>query len=401
MKRVAGVIALALLLVISVVAAIWISRDDEPVRDAVVEPLTPTPTATPTATPGIEMTPTVTPTGAPVPSPTPVDVAEPRTGLRVDGPDIVDENGDVVRLRGVNRSGTEYACIQELGFHATDFPSDENTVQAIGSWGANAVRVPLNEHCWLDRNGAPAEYSGHHYQEEIDNWVSLLTDAGLYVILELHWTGAGSTQALGQQPMPNRDHSVDFWRRVAERFANHPQVIYDLFNEPYPDNNQDTAEAWRCLRDGGQCAGLDYDAAGMQELLDAIREAGADNLVLVGGVQHSNSLTQWLEYQPTDPVQNVAAKWHTYDFNWHVTAASWEETVRPVASLVPLIATEVGGPPDYVDEVVSWLEGINASYLFWSWNIFKTEHDLIADQSGTPTEPYGELVRQHLRSRLD
>jgi hypothetical protein len=35
----------------------------------------------------------------------------PHYGLRAHGSQIVDEHGNVIRLRGVNRSGTEFACI--------------------------------------------------------------------------------------------------------------------------------------------------------------------------------------------------------------------------------------------------------------------------------------------------
>ena len=75
------------------------------------------------------------------------------TGLHVVGQQLLDGANHPVILRGVNRSGSEYACIQGWGFF--DGPSDLASVQAIAAWGANAVRIPLNEGCWLNINGAP------------------------------------------------------------------------------------------------------------------------------------------------------------------------------------------------------------------------------------------------------
>ncbi|HEY8598128.1 MAG TPA: hypothetical protein VIL85_06835, partial [Thermomicrobiales bacterium] len=63
------------------------------------------------------------------------------TGLRVEGAQLIDAAGQPVRLLGVNRAGTEYACIQGWGLF--DGPHDAASVAAIRSWGSNAVRVPL------------------------------------------------------------------------------------------------------------------------------------------------------------------------------------------------------------------------------------------------------------------
>jgi aryl-phospho-beta-D-glucosidase BglC (GH1 family) len=91
-------------------------------------------------------------------------------------------------------------------------------------------------------------------------------------MLDLHWTHHGTTPATGQQEMPNREHSIPFWTSVSNYFKNQPNVIFDVFNEPYPDRATSSAtEAWKCYRDGGSCPGLSYSAAGMQDIINAIR----------------------------------------------------------------------------------------------------------------------------------
>ena len=70
--------------------------------------------------------------------------------LKVQGNQLVDIRStppEPIQLHGVDRSGTEYACIQGWGIF--DGPSDTASVLAIASWNENAVRVPLNEDCWL------------------------------------------------------------------------------------------------------------------------------------------------------------------------------------------------------------------------------------------------------------
>jgi len=116
-------------------------------------------------------------------------------GLHVDGNQIKDENGDVVQLRGVDHSGTEFACIQGNGIF--DGPHDLTSVLAMKTWNVNIVRLPLNEDCWLQINGVKPQYSGIIYQSAIMDYVDLLNENGIAVILDLldcprfqsrHWT---------------------------------------------------------------------------------------------------------------------------------------------------------------------------------------------------------------------
>src|SRR2546423_4475446 len=136
----------------------------------------------------------------------------PAPAVRVQGNRLVDTAGRPVRLRGVNRSGAEYACAQGRGIF--DGPSDSASVHAIASWRANVVRLPLNETCWLGINGVAAAYAGANYQRAIADYVGTLNRAGLGVILDLHWTPADTARAPGQAPMPHPDHPPAIWRQV-------------------------------------------------------------------------------------------------------------------------------------------------------------------------------------------
>ncbi len=320
------------------------------------------------------------------------------SGLHVQGNQLVDGTGQVVRLLGVDRSGTEYACIQGWGIF--DGPSDATSVQNIASWHTNAVRVPLNEDCWLGINGVPPQYGGVNYQNAIANYVSLLNQYGLVAILDLHWAAPGSTPATSQLPMPDADHAPTFWRQVAAAYKANSSVIFDLFNEPYPDSNRDTTAAWHCWRYGGTCRGLSYKAAGMQSLVNAVRRAGSTNVVMLGGVQYSGTLSHWLQYKPTDPAGEMAASWHTYNFSVCNNQTCWDGTVAPVAQQVPLITGEIGEndcADGYIDPLMAWLDGHGISYLAWTWDTWPCTSGptLITSYDGTATN-YGLGYQDHL-----
>ena len=324
---------------------------------------------------------------------TPVGTNTPAPALRVQGNQLVDSLGRTVRLRGVNRSGTEYACAQGWGMF--DGPSDSASVHAIASWKANVVRVPLNETCWLGINGVATAFTGDTYRKAIADFVARLNGAGLFVILELHWSAAGAAKALGQAPMPNRDHSVEFWRQVATAYKGNTRVIFDLFNEPYPDNNADTPEAWRCWRDGSTCAGMTYQAAGMQELVDAVRGSGATNVIMLGGVQYASGLSHWLANKPVDPLNNLAASWHIYNFSWCTTPACWDANAAPVAQQVPLVLGELGQDDHnsaFVNSLMDWMDAHQGSYLAWVWDVWGSALDLITSYDGTASA-YGQAFR--------
>src|SRR5256886_14731114 len=80
----------------------------------------------------------------------------PAPAVRVQGNRLVDTAGRPVRLRGVNRSGAEYACAQGWGIF--DGPSDSASVQAIASWRPNVVRLPPNQTVWPRAHGVPGAY---------------------------------------------------------------------------------------------------------------------------------------------------------------------------------------------------------------------------------------------------
>ena len=312
----------------------------------------------------------------PPPDPGPPDW--PR-GLHVVGDHIEDGNQTTVVLHGVNRSGSEYKCVQ-AGSVIFDGPATDDSVQAITTWpNVNTVRVPLNESCWLGINGALPQVSGENYKTAIKNYVLRLHKYNLIPILELHWVGPGATLATRQQPMPDADHAAAFWADVAATFVDDDGVILEPYNEPFPDGNRDEDAAWACWRDGctanqsvpqGQTA-TTYQAAGMQAMVDAIRGAGSTHIILLGGIQYSNALTQWLAYKPTDPLNQLGAAWHLYNFNACVSATCWDAAPAAVAAAVPLVATEIGENDCmgvFISPLMQWLDDHGAGYLAWSWN---------------------------------
>jgi endoglucanase len=312
-------------------------------------------------------------------------------GARVDGNQLADAQGRPLRLLGVVRSGTEYACIQGWGIF--DGPTAKWAVEAMRSWAINAVRLPLNEDCWLGINGAPPRYSGARYRAAIRAYEARLKKAGLYVVLDLHWNAPGTAKATGQQPMADLDHAPLFWKSVARAFRRDPKIIFDLYNEP---NGVD----WRCWRDGCMLP-QGWRTAGMQNLVDAVRSTGALQPIILSGLDFAGNLSSWLKYRPKDPADQLAAGFHVFDFTACRSRECWNNTVAPVARQVPVITTEVGQSDcssGFLDEFLSWADAARVSYLGWSWNTSGCGAPaLIQSWDGQPTQS-GSRFRAHLQS---
>jgi endoglucanase len=336
-------------------------------------------------------------------SPAALAEAEPTvSGLHVVGNQIQNGAGERVRLIGVNRSSAEYECSSNDGIF--DGPADQSEVTAMQSWHIKAVRVVLNEDCWLGINGVSPVYSGIQYQNTVAAYVNLLTGNNIAVIINLHFNAPGSQLATGQQAMADVDHSPAFWLSVAARFKNNSSVLFEPYNEPHPDGGNSSSEGWRCWRDGGACTGVPFTAAGMQQLVTVIRATGATNIIILTGQNWGSQLDQWLQYKPNDPINQLAAGWHSYGDGLDCQdEACWNSTLKTVLQQVPIVATEIGEfdcGHAYIDQVMAFLDQYGQGYLAWSWGPFSCAQDpaLLSDWSGTPTQTYGQGLKDHLTS---
>jgi len=320
-------------------------------------------------------------------------------------------DGKTTRLLGVDHSGSEYACISSGGYAIFEGPDPDTMATAIVGWGhVNAVRLPLNEDCWLGINGVSAMYSGATYQSAITDYASKLHAHGLFTIVDLHWNAPGTNQSLHQEPMADKDHAIDFWTSVAKAFASDGMAVFDLYNEPYVDaTNAQTTDPWACWLSGctitaSQGFTGNWQSAGMQDLVTAVRNAGATNVLMLGGLAYSNDLSGWLAHVPTDPLNQLAASFHLYNFNTCSTQSCWEMGAGAVAAQHPVITGELGENDcahGFIDGYMPWADTNGISYLGWTWNTWDCQSGpaLITDYDGGATG-FGQGLMAHLMTTM-
>jgi endoglucanase len=325
---------------------------------------------------------------APVRSGCPAEPNQPVApgGYYVNGNTLCTAAGRPHLFHGVDRPSLEWLSTGE-NLSPSDF-------ELMRSWNANVVRIGLNQDFWL----AGSALSDPDYPSRVEDAVAWAEAAGLDVILELHWSDAGVLGACPpeqgcQQLMPDVN-SLPFWSEVATRFRGDGRVLFELYNEPH----QVSFELWK---NGGQTP-EGWQAVGMQALYAAIRASGAENVVILGGLDWAYDLSV-VASQPIAGY-NLAYATHPYSdpANPGRPPEDWARAWGWLTRRAPVIVTEFGSlfdptcATDYGAQVIQYADAHFASWTAWAWYPGGCEFPaLIEDWQGTPSAS-GAIVRAAL-----
>lgn len=196
---------------------------------------------------------------------------------------------DLPFLPGVNLSGAEFATNWR-------YPDDENLEHYL-SQGMRLIRLPI---AWARVQPEPGGELDPDHLREIDRILNRVEEAGAWLAIDLHDYMRRDGQVVGSPgAVVDATHLADFWRRMALRYGNHPQVIFNLMNEPH-----DMPSA--------------LNIANQNDAIAAIRAAGAENVVLVSGNHYSGAHSfvwsdnpEWMA-RIEDPADNFAFDLHQY-----------------------------------------------------------------------------------------
>ena len=276
--------------------------------------------------------------------------------LTTSGNRIVDAaTGGAILLRGVNRSGLEYAWPDEDGFASGAGISRAEIEWIASEWKANIVRLPFSQDRVLGGFGGR---SAEEYLRDIDRVVGWAARYGMYTLLDLQWIGGELA------PLPD-DRSAAMWSALAERYREQPAVLYDIFNEPHDV----TMEEWKPWA---------------RRLIDAIRGPHPAALVFVSGVNWGYDLRGFPLDRP-----NLVYSTHIY----RNKGSDWEGAFGALARAWPVFAGECGGE----DADLSWgrrlfryLDELEMGFTAWSW---ADRPHLVSRYA--PTR-FGQLVKDRL-----
>jgi endoglucanase len=317
--------------------------------------------------------------------------------LHVEGRQVLGKDGKPVWLQGVNVVSLEWSATGEQVMKAAQVAMDQ--------WKANIIRLPVGQKWWFGR-GSGQKDGGAAYRQLVDEVITLVANRGKYVLLDLHQFGA-----------PRQEHA-DFWKDAAAKYKDHPAVLFDLFNEPH-------GMSWEVWRNGGEVeqkkkageedAFLNAEekakiaetrkSIGMQRLLDTVRETGARNVVLVGGLDYAYDLSGIAKGFALQERGGNGIVLSTHIYPWK---KGWAEKVLVVAEQYPILVGEVGAgakkmewlPAEYQEDAVTWVPemiGFIQKHKF-HWTAFafhpKAGPAMLEDWSYKPNAVWGDFVKR-------
>lgn len=338
----------------------------------------------------------------------PANPASSPSELHVAGTKLLTKDGKPVWLQGL--------CIDSLEWSAGGEKILTSVPVAVEQWKSNVIRLPVREHFWFGRGPWQKKgEGGMAYRKLVDAAIEAAAARGAYVALDLHRFGA---------PMAK---DLEFWKDAAVRYKNHPAVLFELFNEPH-------SISWKIWRDGGSLKSpanknTDVNAAensgedegevstGMQALVDAVRAAGAHNIVIAGGLDWGYDLSGVAnEYalKERDGGNGIIYSSHIYPWK-----KDWQGKTLDAAAKYPVFIGEVGCPPDWKgfqfipeggrtedlskpDWAKDMIGLIQKHQLHWTAFSFhpKTGPMVIQDWEYTPTPYWGAFVREALAGKV-
>lgn len=189
--------------------------------------------------------------------------------LQVSGNSIVGESGHPAQLRGMSMFWSQWMSKYW----------DADAVHWMGSdWGASVIRAAMG----VDESDGYIHADNRTFNKNlVTTVVDASINAGIYVIIDWH---SHHAEQYG-------DESKEFFGQMAHKYGHHPNVIFELFNEP-------TTQDWSTVI-------KPYH----EEVIAEIRKH-SNNLIILG----SSTWSQDVDVACADRVQddNVAYTLHFY-----------------------------------------------------------------------------------------
>lgn len=222
--------------------------------------------------------------------------------LKTVGNKFVQESGEVAKLKGVS--------LCSLAWHEP-LKQIKEVTDPLSGWNPVILRLPVQPRQW-EIEGARA-----YTKKRIDPAIKECNKNNVYCIIDWHKIGPWNDPKVNEQ-------LLEFWRVVAPRYANNPNVIYEVFNEPTKPKAR-TQENWNIYHEYAQ------------RWVNHIREFAPKTVLLIGSPHWSQSSS--FAVQKPISGENIGYVTHVYPL-WKPDR--WDGLFGDAAEIIPMMLTEWG-----------------------------------------------------------
>ncbi len=256
--------------------------------------------------------------------------------LRVEGTQLVSQDGKPVRLLGVSTHGLQWY---------PQYVSGETFRELRDHWNINVIRLALytEESGWCASGAAEKD----RLREILHRGIRLAAENDLYVILDWHILSDGD-------PNQHLAEARAFFQEFSQEYKDSAHILYEICNEP------NGGVSWARIRQYAE------------EVIPVIRGNDPDAVILVGTPTWSQDIDQAL----ADPI----AEYGNLMYTFHFYAATHRQDLRSrlekaVDQGLPVFVSECGlcsadgnGSIDR-ESAAAWLELLDQkgiSCVFWN-----------------------------------
>ncbi|MCF8241624.1 MAG: glycoside hydrolase family 5 protein [Melioribacteraceae bacterium] len=338
----------------------------------------------------------------------------------VDGRNVIDPNGDVFIIKGVNLGNwlvpegymfkfkkansprmvndviTELIGPAEAKKFWIDFQDNYITsgdIKYLKSSGLNSIRVPFNYKLFCDET-----YLWNTTQrgfELIDRLLEWCRSENLPIILDMHCAPGGQTgdnidDSYGYPWLFINEESqqqiIEIWKRIAEHYADDPMVLgYDLMNEPIA----------HYFEDEGLYEKLEplY-----KRIVSAIREVDTNHIIVLGGARWNTNFSVFGEPFDDKLIYEFHKYWMPPEQKEIQEYVDFREKYN-----VPIYMGESGENEDeWIFNFRELLDSNNIGWHFWTYKKMDTErcpvqfnkpgnYDLIIEYAESDRSTYANM----------
>ena len=209
----------------------------------------------------------------------------------------------------------------------------------VERYGADLVRFQVSQ-AGLDPQSKTYDPG---YRDDVLDAVALTRAAGLNVIVSMRLALTGPREPVHLPTATTRRA----WRTLAGEVGGDRGILLEIFNEP--SVNPRTRAEWKPWQKS------------MQSVIDVLRRAGAENVLLVGGAQYARSFADAPLLD--DPLGQIGYAVHPYLGEHNQTRTQWQRKFGDLARTHPVMATEfnaqAGGSycrPELAEQTADLLE---------------------------------------------